>query len=124
MNEALHFNVRQRVNKNQIEYKVMKTEKIRNHYNQIPHLTKDTIWENDKTTRKHYMHRSQEVSFFSAGDHKVTRNIQDSMTEKHAPQKTKMIHKRSTTLERPVRNILEGFNMFDGTNLTLISDVQ
>ena len=35
-----------------------------------------------------------------------------------------MIHKRSTTLERSVKIfLLEGLNMFHGTNLTLSSDV-
>ena len=35
-----------------------------------------------------------------------------------------MIHKRSTALERSVKNILlEGLNQFDGTNLTISSDV-
>ena len=28
--------------------KVKKTAKIRNQYNQVPHLTRDTIWESDK----------------------------------------------------------------------------
>ena len=30
--------------------KVRKTAKIRNRYNQVPHLTKDTTWESSKTT--------------------------------------------------------------------------
>ena len=35
-----------------------------------------------------------------------------------------MIHKRSTTLEWSVKNILpEGLNRFHGTNLTFSSDV-
>ena len=34
-----------------------------------------------------------------------------------------MIHKRSTALEWSVKKNLEGLNMFDRTNLTLISDV-
>ena len=28
--------------------KVRKTAKIRNRYNKVPHLTKDTTWESDK----------------------------------------------------------------------------
>ena len=28
--------------------------KIRNRYNQVPHLTQDTTWESDKNTIKHY----------------------------------------------------------------------
>ena len=35
--------------------------------------------------------------------------------DKHEKQMTKRIHKRSTTLERSVRKLMEGFNMFDGT---------
>ena len=50
--------------------KVKKT-KIRNSYNQIPHLTQDTIWESDKNTRKHYIQESQEVSPFPTSDHKA-----------------------------------------------------
>ena len=45
------------------------------------------------------------------------------MTDKHKTQITKMIHKRSIPLERSVRKLLEGLNIFDGTNLTLIFDV-
>ena len=34
--------------------KVRKTAKIRNQYNQVPHLTQDTTWESDKITiRRH-----------------------------------------------------------------------
>ena len=48
---------------------------------------------------------------------------QDSMTDKHHTQIAKRIHKRITALEWSVRKLLEGLNMFDGTNLTLILDV-
>ena len=61
--------------------KVRKKENIRNRYNQIPHLTKDTIWESDKYTRKHHTQESQVVSPFPAGDHKAAMNRQDSMTD-------------------------------------------
>ena len=44
--------------------------------------------------------------------------------EKHKTQKTQMILKRSTALERPVKNILlKGLNRFHGANFTLSSDV-
>ena len=46
------------------EYKVGKKAKIRNRYNQVPHLTRDTVWESGKYTRKHYIQESQEVSPF------------------------------------------------------------
>ena len=45
------------------------------------------------------------------------------MTDKHETQTTKMIHKRSTALKWSIRKLPEGLNMFDGTNLILISDV-
>ena len=45
-----------------------KEAKIWNQYNQVPHLTQDTVWENDK---KHQIQESQEVSPFPAGDHKA-----------------------------------------------------
>ena len=61
-------------------------------YNQVPHLTRDTIWEGDKNTRKHHTNESQEVSPFPAGDHKAARNRQDNLTKtkpnnKKDPQK-------------------------------------
>ena len=44
-----------------IDCKVKKKEKIRNPYNQI---LQDTIWENDKNTRKHHKQEGQELSPF------------------------------------------------------------
>ena len=38
-------------------------------------------------------------------------------------QTTNKIHKRSTALERSVRQLLRGLNWFHGTNLTLNSDM-
>ena len=35
-------------------FKVIKLAKIKNRYNQVPHLTKDTTWESDKNTIKHH----------------------------------------------------------------------
>ena len=61
--------------------KVRKKAKIRNGHNQVPHLTQDTTWESDKSTRKHLIQESQEVSLFPAGDHKAAMNRQDSMTD-------------------------------------------
>ena len=40
---------------------IKKKVKIRNRYNQVPHLTKDTIWESDKNTVNHNKQESQEV---------------------------------------------------------------
>ena len=45
------------------------------------------------------------------------------MTDKHETQITKRILERITAMKRSVRKLLEGLNMFDDTNLTLISDV-
>ena len=50
--------------------KVSKGTNIRNRYNQVPHLTQDTI---GKVTNSHLdtTNESQEVSPFPAGDHKA-----------------------------------------------------
>ena len=60
--------------------KVSKGAKIRNGYNQVPHLTQDTTWESDKSTIKHHTQESQEFIPFPAGDHKTAMNRQDSLT--------------------------------------------
>ena len=85
---------------------VRKKAKIKNPYNQIPHLAKDTILESDENTRKHHIQESQEVSLFPAGDHKAAKNRRDNM-----PRETnnkKKIHKRSVFLEWSVK-LPEGF---------------
>ena len=53
--------------------KVRKRAKIRNRYNQVPHLTQDT---NVKATNSQLdiTNESQEVSPFPAGDHKAPTN--------------------------------------------------
>ena len=38
-----------------------------------------TLWESDKSTRKHHIQRRLEVSLFSAGDHKAARHRQSNM---------------------------------------------
>ena len=78
----------------------MKKAKIGNGYNQVPYLTQDTTWENDKTTRKHHIQLSQQVSPFPADDHKAATNRQDSMTDtninnKKGPQKLNSLGKVS-----------------------------
>ena len=62
----------------------LKSEEIRNRYNQVPHLMGSY-----KNTRKHHAQESQEVSSFPAGDHKIARNRQDSLTKRNMkdPQK-------------------------------------
>ena len=97
----MRYRVNWRPNKS---IKVRKKAKIRNEYNQVPHLTQDTTWESDKNTRKHLIQESQEVSPFPAGDHKAATNRQDSMTDTKHKYLTNGIHKRSTALERSVNN--------------------
>ena len=57
--------------------KVKKKAKARNRYNQVPHMTLDTVWEGDINTRKHHIQRSQEVSPCPIGDHKTARKRHD-----------------------------------------------
>ena len=71
--------------------KVIKDAKIRNRYNQVPHLTQVT---NGKVTNSKLdtTNESQEVSHFLAGDHKshINRRVQrhsKHKTEKKDPQK-------------------------------------
>ena len=66
-----------------------KAAKIRNRYNQVPHLTQDTTWESDKKTN--ITNNSQDVSPFPAGDHKAAMNRRESMTNTRHKQ-----HKWST----------------------------
>ena len=50
-------------------------------YNQVPHLTRDTIWESDKNTRKINTEEMQIASPFSVGDYKYARDRQDNITK-------------------------------------------
>ena len=61
--------------------KVKKTARIRNRYNQVPHLSKDTKCESNKITIN-ITNKSQEVSPFPAGDHKAAMNRRESMKNK------------------------------------------
>ena len=74
------------------EYKVSKGAKIKNRYNQVPHLTQDT---NGKVINLQLdmTNESQEVSPFPAGDHEahINRRVQ-----RHSKHKTEQKHKRST----------------------------
>ena len=73
-----------------------------------------------QNTSKHHIHECQEFRPFPAGDHKAARNRHDSMTrntnKKHGPQKKHRLGMLS-------KKITGGLIMFDGTNLTLISNV-
>ena len=66
---------------NMIGIKVSKGAKIRNRYNQVPHLTRDT---NGKVTNSQLdtTNESQEVSPFPAGDHKAHINRQSHTIHK------------------------------------------
>ena len=59
--------------------KVRKTGRIRNRYNQVPHLSQDTKWESNEITIN-ITNKGQEVSPFPSGDHKTAMNRRESMT--------------------------------------------
>ena len=71
---------------------VSKGSKIRNRYNQEPHLTHDT---NGKVTNSQLdtTNEGHEVSPFPAGDHKAHINRR---AQRHSKHKTEQNHKRST----------------------------
>ena len=75
-----------------VHIKVSKGAKIRNRYNQVPHVTQDT---NGKVTNSQLdtTNQSQEVSSFPAGDHKAHTNRR---AQRHSKHKTEQKHKRST----------------------------
>ena len=63
-----------------MQSKVGKEEKFWIWYNQLPHLTLDTIWESYKYT-KHEIQESQEGSPFLEGDHKAAWYRQDNIAK-------------------------------------------
>ena len=67
--------------------KVSMGAKIKNRYNQVPHLTQDT---NGKVTNSQpdTTNESQEVSPFSAGDHKANINRRAQRHSKRKTEKT------------------------------------
>ena len=73
-------------------YLVSKGAKIRNGYNQVPHLAQDT---NGKVPNSQLdtTNESQEVSPFPAGGHKAHINRR---AQGHSKHKTEQKHKRST----------------------------
>ena len=72
--------------------KVSKGAKIRNRYNQVPHLTQDT---NGKETNSQLdtTNESQKLSPFPAGGHKAHINRR---AQRHSNHKTLKTQKRST----------------------------
>ena len=83
-------------------YKVRKKATIRNQYNQVPHLTQDTVWESDKINNKRHIQESQVVNPFPAGDHKAARRKQDNMAKTNT--------KKEYHLGTVSKKILEGLN--------------
>ena len=77
----------------QMWIKVSKGANIRNRYNQVPHLNKDT---NGKVTNSQFdtTNESQEVSPFPEGDHKAHINRHAQRHSKHNTEKK--THKTST----------------------------
>ena len=77
--------------------KVRKKAKIRNRYNQEPHLNQDTEWESDKI-QENITHR--EITHFPSGDHKTARHRLDNMSKTNPnPQKEyclRTVNKKST----------------------------
>ena len=62
--------------------KVIKNAKIRNKYNQVAHLTQDTIWESDKT-QENIIHMRAKRSALS----QHVRDRQDSMIKTNTEHK-------------------------------------
>ena len=97
---------------------VSKGGRIRNRYNQVPHLTQNT---NGKATHSQLdtTNVNQEVSHFPSEDHKVQINdAHKHKTEKINDQQKKY---RLGTVSKII--LLEGLNRFHSANLTLYSDV-
>ena len=88
-------------------WKVSKGAKIRNRYNQVPHLTQDT---NGKVTRSQLdtTNESQEVSPFPAGDHKAHINRRAQRHSKHKTETNMKDPQIRTALERSVKYFTGG----------------
>ena len=76
----------------QVLFQVSKGAKIRNRYNQVPHLTQDT---NGKVTNSQQtpQTRANRSALSPAGDHKAHINRR---AQRHSKHKTEQKHKRST----------------------------
>ena len=107
---------------NLISIKVSKGAKIRNRYNQVPHLTQDT---NGKVTNSQLdtTNESQEVSPFPAADHKAQINRHAQRHNKHKTEKNKNDLQTKYRIGAIGKTILlEGLNNFHSVNLALNSD--
>ena len=100
--------------------KVRKRAKIRNRYNQAPHLTQDTYGK-VTTSQLEIKNDSQEVSPFPAGNIEASIN-RHARKHNKTRQKLQMIHKRSTTLEQPAKIFYQGQmkNLFCVQNFHII----
>ena len=72
-------------------FKVSNGAKIRNRYNQVPHLTQDTNWK-VTNSQLHTTYESQEVSPFPAGYHKAHINRCAQRHSKHKTEKNTNSH--------------------------------
>ena len=62
--------------------------KTKKRYNQVPHLTQDTIMSCDKSTKEtSHIQVGQEASHFSADDHKAAMNRQGSIVKTNVEHK-------------------------------------
>ena len=97
--------------------KVSKGAKIRNQYNQVPHLTQDT---NGKVTDSQLdtTNESQEVSPFPAGDYKAHINRRIQMHGKHKKEKHKRSAKEVPSWNGQLNILLEGLNRFNGAPIS------
>ena len=92
-----------------------KKAKIRNRYNQVPHLSHDTKWDSNEITIN-ITNKSQEVSTFPSGDHKAAiTKLKAWKHGKHKIQITHIIRKISTTLEQSVKYFTRGLKPVYGT---------
>ena len=94
-------------------HKIRKEAKIRNRYKLVPHLTRNTIWESDNNTIKHHTQESQKASPFLVGDRK----------DKHETKILKKDPQKECHLGITSKTLIEGLIMFNGTNLTLNSNL-
>ena len=99
-------------------FKVDKDAKIRNRYNQVPHLTQDT---NAKVTNSQLdtTNKSQEVSSLQGTNNQTRSKALQTQNRKNIndPQKKYRIGTVSENI------LLKGLNRFQGAKLTLNSDV-
>ena len=102
--------------------KVKRKAILRNRYNQVPHLTQDTIWESDKTQKTQHT-REQRGQPFPVGYHNAARNRQASITKTNMKQNNKKDTQKRHRFGMVSKKNMEGLNMLNGTNLTFSSDV-